>query len=108
MAAARRNVTVKAAAPRRQGAPRLDWSVAWPAAATCQEQLELPAWQPVHAACQAPEGKPASQGSAPLLTDRLLLQLAEPGSPTANASADELTLQLCELSLFGLPASVAG
>jgi hypothetical protein len=101
---ARRNVTVKAAAPRSQGAPRLDFSVAWPAAATCQERLELPSWQPVYAACQPPAGTAAASGGAPLLTDRLLLQLAQPPA-AANATADELTLQLCELALFGLPAA---
>lgn len=103
LASARRNVTVKAAAPRSQGAPRLDFSVAWPAAAICQERVELPPWQPVYATCWPAQGK-APSASAPLLTDRLLLQLADT-TAAANATADDLTLQLCGLALFGLPAA---
>ncbi len=100
MASARRNLTVKAALPHSQGGPRPDFAVEWPAAATCLERLELLPWQPVYAACRPAEGKAAASGT-PLLTDRLLLQVADGG--TANATVEELTL--CELTLFGLPAA---
>lgn len=106
VAARRCNVTVKAAPPRRRGAARLEFSVAWPAAATCQARLELAPWQPVHAACQSKEGGDGSAAAA-LLTDRLLLQLAD-APVAANATTDELSLQLCQLTLYGLPAAAGG